>query len=74
MMDDDDLTTVIITAPIGGSGPAGGIVSLISLAVILIVACVVAGNKDECSKRHCPDQQTPKLMNHECLCVTAAKP
>lgn len=50
-------------------GPFG----LLLLAVAVAIWIIAAQNSGECEKKTCPDLQAPKLMEHECLCVTKAK-
>lgn len=68
MLDDSDLDFAILST--GGGGGLFGII--FGICIIVIIAIAVSNNKDECSKMHCPDGQAPKLMAHECLCVTRA--
>lgn len=67
MLDDSDVDFVILS---GGGGSLAAVVVTIVLAIV--VAVIVAGNKEDCAKMKCPDGHEPKLMAHECLCVTKA--
>jgi hypothetical protein len=69
MLDDDDLDFAILASPSGG----GWVVFLISLAIVIVVAVIVHGNKDDCAAMHCDGGQKPKLLKGECLCVTEAR-
>lgn len=68
MIDDSD-TDFALLASMGSSGIGG----LILLALAIVFAVIAYQNKGECAQKHC-DVGTPKLMAHECLCVTGAKP
>ena len=50
-----------------------GWVSVVCLIIFVILACVAWSNSEDCKSRHCPDGQSAKLMQHECLCVTVAQ-
>lgn len=68
MMDDSDTDFAALATLSSGSG-CGLIVGIV---IVIIVAVIVSQNKDECAQKHC-DVGTPKLMAHECLCVSGAK-
>ncbi len=68
MLDDDDLDFAILAWPSGG-----WILGILGVIVIVVMAIIVSGNKDECAKRHC-ERGTPILAHHECLCVEKATP
>jgi hypothetical protein len=68
MMDDDDVEWVAILWPTGG-----WLISIIGLIVLVVMLVVVSGNKDDCARLQCSSGKTPKLMQHECLCVELAK-
>lgn len=68
MIDDSDVHDFEIMA-LFTDGPAGWI--LLAIAVVLLI--IVAGNEEDCAKKTCPSQMTPKLMEHSCMCVTEAK-
>mgnify|MGYP001579847556 CR=1 FL=1 len=42
----------------------------LTVMVLLIIALIAASNEKECEAKHC-DAGKPKLMDHECVCVTA---
>lgn len=68
MIDESDGDEMIFLSLIT-NGPFG-----IFLAVLAIVFWIIAAhNETDCSKKICPDQQSAKLMQHECMCVTLAK-
>ena len=63
--DGDDFWLASLFTP-GGLG--------IILLIIAVVLWIMAMSNDvDCSKKQCPLDMSPKLMNHECLCVTKAK-
>lgn len=72
MLDDSDVDFAILSGPSGWGGGAGCIFSLIWLAIVIIILVVVMDNHEECGQMKCPEGQVPKLMSHECLCVTKA--
>lgn len=68
MLDDDDLEFTALIWPGGGWG-----MTIIGIIVIVVMAIIVSGNKEECAAKHCDNGGTSMLMNHECLCVEKAK-
>lgn len=70
MIDDDDVTSVALMTLLS-DGPVMSMVGLAFLIVVLVWQCQDA---DTCAQMHCPLGQTPKVMKHDCLCVTEAKP
>jgi hypothetical protein len=63
--DGDDFWLASLFTP-GGLG--------IILLIIAIVFWIIAASNDaDCSKKQCPAPMTPKLMDHQCLCVTEAR-
>lgn len=66
MIDDDDVNFVGLMGMMDGW-------SFVWLAVFAVVLIAYCSNVDECAKRSCPLGMTPKLMKHECLCVTVAR-
>ena len=68
MIDDSDADDFFLLS-LFTDGPVGWI----ALIIAIILAVVAANNQTDCSKKQCPNQQQPKLMEHACLCVTEAK-
>lgn len=69
MIDDSDADGMLVASMLTG-GPLGW--AFLALAITFCVySCM---NKDECSKMHCPNGQSPTLQNHECQCITKAIP
>ncbi len=68
MLDDNDMDFAIFATP---THPVG---CLIWLVVLVILAFVIYDNKKECAEMSCESGQTAQLLNHQCLCVTPAKP
>jgi len=67
VIDDSDGDFALL-ASIGTPGGCG--VLLLALAIVFYV--IASNNKSDCAQKHC-DVGTPKLMAHECLCVSGAK-
>jgi hypothetical protein len=67
MLDDDDVEFVAL-AWSGG----GWVIGVLGIIVLVIMMVIVSGNKDDCAKLSCP-HGSPKLMEHECLCVDKAQ-
>lgn len=67
MIDDDDVDTVMVASFVS-SGTLGWLLFLVALLLL----CVVAANHDDCAKLHCT-AGVPRLIEHECLCVSPAK-
>ena len=68
MIDDDDVRdAAFLSSGLTGWG------ALFGLVLVVVLAYVACENAKECETRSCPDGQKPKLMKHECLCVTEAK-
>jgi len=61
----------------GDFGFAGALIGGVGGAILLILALVfflaAAGNEADCKKKSCPGGQTPRLMDHDCLCAERAK-
>jgi hypothetical protein len=70
MIDDDDASDAFMVAALS---PGGFGAFLVFLAIAIVFAVYASNNRAECSTRACPSGQSPKLMNHECLCVTRAQ-
>lgn len=51
---------------------SNGWTALALLLVGLLLWGVATWNSAECSDRTCPGNQKAKLLDHECVCVTAA--
>jgi len=68
MIDDDDVRDFALL-----SNPQTKLGAILTLIVLVVLAVIASMNDDECAQRTCPAGQTPKLMKHECLCVTIAK-
>jgi hypothetical protein len=51
------------------SGPTSFVCAVIAI-ILMTYACQ---NEAECSKKTCPNDMRPKLMEHSCMCVTEAK-
>lgn len=68
MLDDDDVRDFVLL-----SNPRTLFGWAILLALLVALVLVVSANEDECAKRSCPTGQTPRLMKHECVCITVAK-
>lgn len=68
MIDDSDGNDALLAAAVSGGWPA---FVLIIIAVILFA--LSADNKADCAKKTCPTGQTPRLMDHECLCTAVAR-
>lgn len=66
MLDDSDSDMLGALFVFGGGG-------LVIFVLWIVVSIAVANNKDECGAMRCPDGLQPKLMAHDCLCVTKAK-
>jgi hypothetical protein len=54
--------------------PGGFVCTAVGLAIVAAVMFFAAQNEADCSKRTCMDGAHPKLMDHECVCVTEPKP
>lgn len=65
MIDDDD---VAIAAALWN--PTGPVSAIIGLAVVVALAWAACSNDAECAKRSCPHGLAPRLLDHECVCVT----
>ncbi len=72
MLDDSDLDFAILSGPSGGGGGGGCLIAIIWLIIVIVIALFVMDNHDKCGKMKCPEGQVPKLLSHECLCVTKA--
>lgn len=68
MIDDDDVGDVAMYGVLSGTP------WWLLIPVVIALAVCASNNKDECSKMHCPNGQTPTLQHHACQCVTEAKP
>lgn len=51
---------------------SNGWLAVALLLVGLVLWCIAAWNSIECGERTCPGEQKAKLLDHECVCVTAA--
>lgn len=69
MIDDSDADDFWLIALITDNP----IIIVLALVAGIVFGIIAVSNSQKCSTRHCPDGQTPKLMNHECLCVTRAR-
>lgn len=65
MIDNDDATWVAIIWPAGG-----WVCSVLGLIVVIALAFIAHDNRKQCEARAC-SHGTPKLIDHECLCVDA---
>lgn len=67
MIDDSDGNFVLLAGS-SGTGLAGLVVTLVIAAIVYAIA---ASNREDCGKRHCAAGLTPKVVDHECVCVGA---
>ena len=65
MIDDDDVALTAIAWPSGGC-----LWTVLGVVVVIILAVVALENEGECARRTCPNGATPRVMAHECVCVT----
>ena len=57
-----------------GSMLTTGAAAFVCLAIAIVLYLVAYSNERECEARSCPQPtQIAKLIDHECLCVEAAK-
>jgi len=56
---------------LAGTG-SKGLAAVVLLLLGLILWALAAWNSAECGERTCPGDQRAKLLDHECVCVTAA--
>lgn len=68
MLDDSD--TNFIVAAFSPTSPLGLVVWILAIA---IVAAIVSSNKADCAAMNCAPPAQPRLVAHECLCVTPAQ-
>lgn len=68
MLDDNDFDDV---AELGVLMPNSALGCFLWIALLIVVAVVIARNRQECAALHCPQGQA-QLLNHECLCVQKA--
>lgn len=70
MLDDSDIDDVVELGVLMPNSAPG---CLLWIALLIVVAVLVARNREECAALHCPEGE-PTLLNHECLCVQKARP
>lgn len=68
MIDNDDADDMMLVA-LFTDGP-WGVVALVVACIFMFYACQ---NEKDCSTQACPNGGQPKLMAHDCLCVTKAE-
>ena len=72
MIDDDDVTTAILLAPIGGSGPVGCFFTVLGILVVIVIAVIASNNQEECEAKQC-GAGSARLLDGECVCTTVPK-
>lgn len=68
MIDQEDADLIAIGWP-----AAGGFLTLIGLILFIVVQVAACENEKACAEKSCASGSRPKLMAHECLCVSGAK-
>lgn len=70
-IDDSDVSLALWSGGGGGGGGCFGVI--LSVIFVLVLVYFAHQNEEDCSKRSCPEGQSPKIVSHDCICVNKAK-
>lgn len=66
MIDTDDGDTALLWA-------GGGFVGVCFLVLAIVLYVIAYQNEQECGERACANGKAARLLDHECVCVSAPR-